>query len=215
MYKRSFGKYTVFSFLLFMLFTGTGLSQKEISIHYFKPYSYSAGNNSVKAWLDPKETGESFSLFLNGKNINYQIGDSGRIELQLPLAGKEVELVIYYDSLSGHKILARQMFRPLVPSDWGYFGKGTVNIICSSHQDIAWMNTPDSCREQRIHDIIIPALDLIDKDPAFRFEMEQTLNLMEVLDAVPAERQRIINAYKNGQFTWGATFNQPDRKSVV
>lgn len=59
------------------------------------------------------------------------------------------------------------------------------------------------------HDIVIPALNLIDKDPNFKFEMEQTLNLMEVLDEIPSEKQRIIDAYKTGQFTWGATFNQP------
>ena len=136
--------------------------------------------------------------------------DSGRVELLLPLAGKDGELV-FISSTGSRRMqrLVKQHFRPLVPSDWGYFGKGTVNIICSSHQDIAWMNTPDSCREERIHDIIIPALDLIDKNPAYRFEMEQTLNLMEVLDEVPSEKQRIINAFKNGQFTWGATFNQP------
>jgi alpha-mannosidase len=71
------------------------------------------------------------------------------------------------------------------------------------------MNTPDSCREERIHDIVLPALDIIDKNPAFRFEMEQTLNLMEVLEEVPSERERIIKAFQSGQFTWGATFNQP------
>ena len=100
-------------------------------------------------------------------------------------------------------------FQSAGSSDWGYFGKGTINIICSSHQDIAWMNTPDSCREDRIHDIIIPALDIIDKNPAYRFEMEQTLNLMEVLDEVPSEKAKDYNAFKKGQFTWGATFNQP------
>ncbi len=71
------------------------------------------------------------------------------------------------------------------------------------------MNTPDSCRVERIHDIVIPALDIIDRNPAFRFEMEQTLNLMEVLEAVPSEKERIMKAFKSGQFTWGATFNQP------
>jgi alpha-mannosidase len=101
------------------------------------------------------------------------------------------------------------MFSPLVPSGWGIFGRGSVNIICSSHQDIAWMNTPDSCREERIHDIILPALDIIKRDSGYRFEMEQTLNLMEVLDALPGEKQRILEAGRSGRFSWGATFNQP------
>lgn len=146
-------------------------------------------------------------MFTNtNKSIPLAQADSGRIELFLPLVGKEAELKF---TTADKKVATRQLFNPLVSPDWGYFGKGTIHIICSSHQDIAWMNTPDSCREERIHDIIIPALDQIGKNPAFKFEMEQTLNLMEVLEAVPSEKQRIINAYKSGQFTWGATFNQP------
>ncbi len=66
------------------------------------------------------------------------------------------------------------------------------------------MNTPDSCREERIHDIVLPALDIIDKNPAFKFEMEQTLNLMEVLEAVPSEKERIIKAFSSGQFYLGS-----------
>ena len=27
-------------------------------------------------------------------------------------------------------------------SSWGYFANGTVHIICSSHNDIAWFDTP-------------------------------------------------------------------------
>ena len=68
------------------------------------------------------------------------------------------------------------------------------------------MNTPDSCREERIHDIVIPALDIIDKNPAFRFEMEQTLNLMEVLEAVPSEKERIIKAFKRWPVHMGSHF---------
>ena len=131
------------------------------------------------------------------------------MELVLPLAGKAGEMVFTPSPGGVNTAIVKQQFRPLVPSDWGYFGKGTINIICSSHQDIAWMNTPDSCRVERIHDIVIPALDIIDRNPAFRFEMEQTLNLMEVLEAVPSEKERIMKAFKSGQFTWGATFNQP------
>jgi alpha-mannosidase len=201
----------VFSLLLIVFFTQTGRAQEEIAINYFKPYQYHniAGQNVVKAWLASNEPGQSFSIFLDGEEIKYVKTDSGTVELFLPLVGKPGELVIYADTGLNGEMLTKQLFRPLVPSEWGYFGKGTVNIICSSHQDIAWMNTPDSCREERIYDIIIPALDLIDKNPAYKFEMEQTLNLMEVLDEVPSAKERIINAFKKGQFTWGATFNQP------
>ena len=203
--RRSFG----FTFLFSIMITQLGWSQKEIAINYFRPYQYDASKNTVKAWIDKNDLGPDFTIYLDGRLINYSIADSGRIAFLLPLTGKDGEMIFSPPSGTTNVMPVKQQFRPLVPADWGYFGKGTINIICSSHQDIAWMNTPDSCREQRIHDIVIPALDLIDKNPSYRFEMEQTLNLMEVLDAVPSEKQRIMNAFSKGQFTWGATFNQP------
>jgi alpha-mannosidase len=199
----------LFPLIIFCIFSQSLVAQQEVTINYFKPYLYMANGNSVKAWLKCKELGQNFSVFLDGKEISYTRTDSGTVELFLPLAGKKGEMVFYADPELKNKVPVKQFFNPLVPSDWGYFGKGTINIICSSHQDIAWMNTPDSCRKERIYDIIIPALDLIDKNPGYKFEMEQTLNLMEVLEEVPSEKQRIINAFKNGRFTWGATFNQP------
>ncbi|MBK8882093.1 MAG: alpha-mannosidase [Bacteroidales bacterium] len=203
-------KITSSFFLIFILLFNSGVqAQKEIIINYYRPYQYEASENTVKAWIDPKDLGPDFTISLDGRAINYSIADSGRVTLILPLAGKDAELIFSPATGTANAVIIKQQFRPLVPADWGYFSKGTVNIICSSHQDIAWMNTPDSCREERIHEIIIPALDLIDKNPAYRFEMEQTLNLMEVLAEVPAEKQRIMDAFTKGQFTWGATFNQP------
>ncbi len=203
--RRSVG----FTLLLLIISTHSGWSQKEIIVNYFRPYQYDAAKNTVKAWIDQKDLGQDFTVSLDGKTINYAKTDSGRAELVLPLAGKAGEMIFTPSPGEGNTVTVKQQFRPLVPSDWGYFGKGTINIICSSHQDIAWMNTPDSCREERIHDIVIPALDIIDKNPAFKFEMEQTLNLMEVIEAVPSEKERILKAFRSGQFSWGATFNQP------
>ena len=198
-------------FLCISLITQNSFAQKEIQINYFQPYQYqlTGGKFVVKAWVKDTRLGNNFSVLLDGNKVLWSKGDSGKVDMVLPLLGKQGEIQFYTTQKSAKLLITKQLFSPLVSSDWGYFGKGTMNIICSSHQDIAWMNTPDSCREERIHKIIIPALDLIDKNPSYKFEMEQTLNLMEVLEAVPSEKQRIINACKNGQFTWGATFNQP------
>ncbi|MBK9391277.1 MAG: alpha-mannosidase [Bacteroidetes bacterium] len=201
-------RYFTFLILLLILSSQFGWSQKEIPVNYFVPYQYklSEGRYLVKAWLDISDTDRDLTLNIDGKQIQYSRTNTDKIELFLPLAGNQGELII---TSGDNKTITKQLFSPLISSDWGYFGKGTIHIICSSHQDIAWMNTPDSCRVERIHDIIIPALDQIGRNPAFSFEMEQTLNLMEVLEAVPEEKQRILDAYKNGQFLWGATLNQP------
>ncbi len=203
--------YKTVAVTLFLLVPGILSARKEVKINYYQPWQYEKRGEQIviKAWLDKEEIENCFSVSLNGMNIGYTITEAGDAELFLPLAGKPGEMIFRTGSGSERKILSKQIFVPLVPSDWGYFGKGTIHIICSSHQDIAWMNTPDSCRHERIHDIIIPALDLIDRNPDFKFEMEQTLNLMELLEEVPSERQRVIDAFRSGQFTWGATFNQP------
>lgn len=86
---------------------------------------------------------------------------------------------------------------------------GTFRIIQSSHQDIAWMDTPESCRKDRIHNIILPALEMMKQNKHFVFEMEQTLNLMDFLEEYPERKDELIHLYKEKKFTWGATYNQP------
>ena len=71
------------------------------------------------------------------------------------------------------------------------------------------MDTPDYCRRDRIDNIILPELDIMKKNPLFKFEMEQTLNLMEFLEEYPERKGELIDLYKEGRFNWGATYNQP------
>ena len=85
----------------------------------------------------------------------------------------------------GGKCISSVRIPAPVRKDWGGFQNGEIHIIQSSHQDIAWMETPEYCRNERIEDIIIPALDIMREDPDCIFEMEQTLNLMEFLEAHP------------------------------
>lgn len=123
----------------------------------------------------------------------------------MSLIGEPVPVEIY----AGKEKIASQIYQPLIPKDWGYFQRGTIHIIQSSHQDIAWMDTPDYCREDRIEKIILPALELMEKNPSFTFEMEQALNLMEFLEKYPEKKADLVRLYKEGRFSWGATYNQP------
>lgn len=123
----------------------------------------------------------------------------------LPMIGDRTILSIK----DGKEKIVNQTIVPFIPSDWGYFKNGTIHIIQSSHQDIAWMDTPDYCRKDRINNIILPALEMMKKNPSFKFEMEQTLNLMEFLEAHPERKEEIAQLYKEKRFGWGATYNQP------
>lgn len=132
---------------------------------------------------------------------------NGIAEVWLPLIGEEGTLLIFTGKQK--KVLVHQQYTPLIPSDWGYFKNGTIHIISSSHQDIAWVNSAEICRHGRIHQIIEPAMKMIDDDPDYAFGMEQALNLMEYLEVYPEKKKKVMENYHNGRFVWGATFNQP------
>jgi alpha-mannosidase len=84
-----------------------------------------------------------------------------------------------------------------------------LHIISSSHQDIAWMNSPEACVEYRDAHCITPALEMMKKSPDYCFVMENMLNLMEYLERHPERREEILRFTREGRLEWGATFNQP------
>jgi len=86
---------------------------------------------------------------------------------------------------------------------------GQVRIVSSSHQDIAWMDSPERCAEYRDVSCITPALEMMASNPDYCFVMENMLNLMEYLERHPERKAEILRYTKEGRLEWGATFNQP------
>ena len=84
-----------------------------------------------------------------------------------------------------------------------------LHLLSSSHQDIAWMNSPDACIEYRDTHCITPALAMMAQNPDYCFVMENMLNLMEYLERHPERRDEILRFTREGRLEWGATFNQP------
>jgi alpha-mannosidase len=87
--------------------------------------------------------------------------------------------------------------------------QGRLHIISSSHQDIAWMDSPEKCIVFRDTNCITPALAMMAKDPAYAFTMENMLNLAEFLERHPERAEEIGRLTREGRMEWGATFNQP------
>ena len=88
-------------------------------------------------------------------------------------------------------------------------GPGRLHIISSSHQDIAWMDSPEKCIVFRDTNCITPALALMATDPAYSFTMENMLNLMEYVERHPERAEEVARLTREGRMEWGATFNQP------
>jgi alpha-mannosidase len=85
----------------------------------------------------------------------------------------------------------------------------TLHLLSSSHQDIAWMNSPEACMEYRDTHCITPALAMMAQNPDYCFVMENMLNLMEYIERRPERREDILRFTREGRMEWGATFNQP------
>ena len=205
-------KLALLSFIISLLLpvVSGNTSEKMMVFSYEKPYKYELINGSykVQAVAEGLSSAKGVEVHFNGEVLRLQEIENESVQIWLPLVGSPGVLEITRTEGS-KKLVSKQHFEPLIPADWDYFGEGKIHVISSSHQDIAWMNTPDSCRHERVHDIVIPALDLIEDEPEFKFEMEQSLNLIEVYEDSPENKQRLIDTYKSGNFEWGATFTQP------
>lgn len=201
---------------LILLLLATGCSALNLPAQQIErtgriePVRYEKRDGKLKILSYVKLSGlpdKKISLRLNGNPLAVEAHPApDSLVVWLPMIGKHDVLSLW----DGRKMLADKTVQAPIDDDWGYFAQGgTIHIIQSSHQDIAWMDTPEYCRRERIEEIITPALDIMREDPDFTFEMEQTLNLMEFLEAHPERRDEVIARYKEGRFLWGATYNQP------
>ncbi len=84
-----------------------------------------------------------------------------------------------------------------------------LSILSSSHQDIAWMDSPEACMKYRDESCITPALEMMRTHPDYRFVMENMLNLLEYLERHPDRKEEIARLTREGRMEWGATFTQP------
>jgi alpha-mannosidase len=90
-----------------------------------------------------------------------------------------------------------------------YFTGGVIHVVPSSHQDIAWMDTPEKCIEFRDEKMITPALKRLAESPMFHFGVENAMNLYEYLERHPERFEEIAKYTREGRLEWGANFNQP------
>ena len=89
------------------------------------------------------------------------------------------------------------------------FSNGTIQIMASSHQDIAWMDSPQACVENRDNLLITPALKKLENNPGYYNDMEDILMLREYLNRHPEKKDLIYQLTKEGRLTWGASYMQP------
>ena len=111
--------------------------------------------------------------------------------------------------LLGLLLLGHWVYGQQDSTESSYFKGGHLNVVPSSHQDIAWMDTPAECMKFRDQYMITPALERLKENPHFCFSVENALNLYEYLGKHPERLKDIIKYTTEGRLEWGATYNQP------
>jgi alpha-mannosidase len=86
---------------------------------------------------------------------------------------------------------------------------GKIYLMNSSHQDIAWMDSPEKCELERDTMLLTPLLDLASRDPDYRFDVEDALMLKEYIHRHPDKRPLIQQMLSDGRISCGSTFIQP------
>jgi alpha-mannosidase len=89
--------------------------------------------------------------------------------------------------------------------------KGTSNLhfVISTHQDIAWMDSPAQCIRDRDEKILTPTLAIMKEDSNYRFDLEDVLFLREYLERHPDRKDDLRKFIDEGRLGIGAAYNQP------
>jgi len=90
-----------------------------------------------------------------------------------------------------------------------YFKGGKLYLVCSSHQDIAWMDSIEACIRFRDEQMITPALERMEESATYCFSVEDALSLREYLERHPDRYDEILRLTREGRLEWGATNKQP------
>ncbi|MGB8317686.1 MAG: glycoside hydrolase family 38 C-terminal domain-containing protein, partial [Ignavibacteriaceae bacterium] len=86
---------------------------------------------------------------------------------------------------------------------------GKIFLMNSSHQDIAWMDSPEKCIIERDTMLLTPLFNKALKEPGYRFDIEDALMLREYIHRHPESRDKIKRLLLNGQISCGAFYTQP------
>lgn len=87
--------------------------------------------------------------------------------------------------------------------------KGTIYLMNSSHQDIAWMDTPEKCIIERDTMLITPMIQKGLKSDRFSFDIEDGLMVKEYLTRHPQKKDELLALIDQNKLGVGATYAQP------
>ena len=188
--------------------------------------SFISGGKTKKINLKPGESDSetAFTLPLSSKKRPFILRDSqgelihvssfGDISKSTRLLNKAV--LTNECRTEGSQIIleAQRSYNPGTVSDMmklsgSILGKGQILLMNSSHQDIAWMDSPEKCVIERDTMLLTPLFRLAEKDKNYRFDIEDALMIREYFQRHPDKKPLLKQMFADGRLSCGSTFIQP------
>jgi alpha-mannosidase len=180
-----------------------------------RPVELTRQNDTIPPTLnfEAKET-DRFQLFVDGNPIIDTKGLFRDINDTKVFSEKLVSLKSRTTSTGGWGLTYRSIYAPqvgksLVELSDSTRGRGEIHFIISTHQDIAWMDSPDQCIKDRDEKILTPTLAIMKEDSNYHFDLEDVLFLREYLERHPDKKDDLEKFMLEGRLGVGASYNQP------
>ena len=194
-------------------------------------YSYGEKSGKIITESGDKNTQAHFELPENSFGQPLTIKDSegeilavnsfGREEVNSKLLNKAILKNQQSISDEGNIIInAQRIYSPktvqsLKSLAQSRLSEGKIYLMNSSHQDIAWMDSPEKCVLERDTMLLSPLFDLASKNPDYRFDVEDALMLKEYIHRHPDKKPLVRQMLDDGRISCGSTFIQPLSPGVL
>lgn len=111
--------------------------------------------------------------------------------------------------ITGQRNYQPVMVTSLLNLSGSFLAKGKICLMNSSHQDIAWMDSPEKCILERDTMLLTPLIRKAQNDKNYRFDVEDALMLREYIGRHPESKQTIGEMLADGRLSCGSTYSQP------
>ncbi len=174
------------------------------------------GNSDIEARFELP--GKSFGQPLTIKDSNGEILDInsfGKEEMNSKILYKAIlknKQSIKEDGsieINAQRIYSPKTVRSLNGLAQSKLSDGKIYLMNSSHQDIAWMDSPEKCVLERDTMLLSPLFELASENPDYRFDIEDALMLKEYIHRHPDKKSLVRQMLDDGRISCGSTFIQP------
>jgi len=174
------------------------------------------GNKEAEAQFELPE--KAFGQPLTIKDSNAEIvavNSFGHEEMSSKLLNKAIlknKQSILDDgsiSINAQRIYSPKTVHSLKSLAQSNLSEGKLYLMNSSHQDIAWMDSPEKCVLERDTMLLSPLFDLASRIPDYRFDIEDALMLKEFIHRHPDKKSLVQQMLSDGRISCGSTYIQP------